>query len=664
MVIAAAVLIVWPIFAAAAGPPAGQEDKQSNARLGLFKRIVEQVDVSIDDGGKPVPVKMMAEPLYRYRQKPRSMSEAVVWGWSDGGRPAAIVTLAIDGDARTFTYEFAQLSPKSLACAIDGQEAWAPRGGLEMSAFPKAPAPAEDAPARLKQVGQLLARLKGTVAFNNAPAGEPPQGDLAWLPKPIHRYSDEKQGIVDGFICLSCIEDFPQVAIVLEVQRRENSASEWRYGFNRTARDELHMSLDNKEIWKAWHLNSTAARYGFRFISAVVPAAAEGEGGDDDLNSLLRAIARRHDDRKTRYAVPQGDVAVLKKWVERLVKFRPVEAADVIEHERRFRPALNEAAERIVRLEKDHDSEAYQAARYILLGNRVYWLARALPAEQRRVIADVKEYLKEQIKAGNTNAAISLGETSTRTLQRMGQGNEAIALYESFGAQYSRNSDSDVAEFGRTMRAASAHLRELNATAPKPHAPEVAPRGKLTTIDLSSKANRPILTDAYNGLAELPKGEQSFAGVIFAIGDRMLQLEGPFHGLTKISGIAVGRKLRRLYLLQGTLVPERNGVDHPEGETAAVYKIHYADGSEDSLPVEYGKDVRGWYDLDEGKPVSRGRVVWTGTNAASRRENVTLRLYLGIWENPHPERPVATIDFTKPDEPRLAPLCVAITAEE
>jgi hypothetical protein len=365
-----------------------------------------------------------------------------------------------------------------------------------------------------------------------------------------------------------------------------------------------------------------------------------------------------------RYEVPQGDVTALTKYIERLVRFRPSEPAEVIEHERRFRPALDEAAQRIVKLEKDHDSEAYQAAQFILLENRVYRLARTVPAAQRRVIADVNYYLKEQLRLGNTHAATTLAETAARTLQRMGRWDEAIASYELFASRCAGNSDTGAAAWAEAMRADAARLRTMNADAPKPPGSEVAPRGKLSPVDLSGKANLPILNDSFNGLAELPKGEQSFAGITFAVGDKMLQLEGPCPGLTKIAGISVGRKFRRLYLLQATRDPRTNGVENPEGATAAVYKIRYADGSHESLPVEFGKDVRGWYDFDEGQPVSRGRVVWTGSNPSARLAGTTLRLYLGIWDNPHPEKPVATIDFTKPEEPRLAPLCVAITAEE
>jgi hypothetical protein len=96
----------------------------------------------------------------------------------------------------------------------------------------------------------------------------------------------------------------------------------------------------------------------------------------------------------------------------------------------------------------------------------------------------------------------------------------------------------------------------------------------------------------------------------------------------------------------------------------ATYRIRYADGTQELLPVELGKDLRDWYDFDQGKPASRGRVVWTGSNTSSVRARTTLRLYLGVWDNPHPEKPVATIDFTKADEPLFAPFCVAMTAEE
>jgi hypothetical protein len=374
------------------------------------------------------------------------------------------------------------------------------------------------------------------------------------------------------------------------------------------------------------------------------------------------------EDRKTRYDVPQGDVAALANCIERLAEFRPEKSEDQVEHLRRFRPALQEAAQRIVKLEKDRNSETYQAARYILLQNRVHWIARAVPAEQRRVVADVNEYVKEQLMLGNTRAATILGETTARTLQRIGQWDDAVDLYVSYASRYAGSSDAEIASWGGSMRREADRLRDLNADAPKPAAGEIAPRGKMTPIDLSRAANwgtsdwnRGVFEG--NGLAELPTGEQSFAGVTFTVGEKSLQLGGPYAEAApkEIGGISVGRKLHRLYLLQGA---HGAGEDGPEGAALAAYKIRYADGSQESLPVELGKDVRHWYNRDQGRPASRGRVVWTGSNTRSSQQGLTLRLYLGVWNNPHPEKPVATIAFTKADESLYAPFCLAITAEE
>jgi hypothetical protein len=211
-------------------------------------------------------------------------------------------------------------------------------------------------------------------------------------------------------------------------------------------------------------------------------------------------------------------------------------------------------------------------------------------------------------------------------------------------------------------------LRSENTDAPKPATIEFAPQGKMSPIDLSHTANWSTsdwMDGAFegNGLAELPKGEQSLGGVTSTIGEKALQLGGPYATAApkEIAGISVGRKLRRLYLLQGA---HGSGVAGPEGAALATYKIRYSDGSEESIPVELGKDIRFWYNIDEGKPVSRGRVVWTGSNTRSSQRDLTLRLYLGVWNNPHPEKPIATITFTKVDEPEYAPFCLAITAEE
>ena len=64
----------------------------------------------------------------------------------------------------------------------------------------------------------------------------------------------------------------------------------------------------------------------------------------------------------------------------------------------------------------------------------------------------------------------------------------------------------------------------------------------------------------------------------------------------------------------------------------AQYRVHYEDGSQHVIPVVNGEDVRDWWNIDQDKPVTRGRVVWTGLTRG-RRNKLSLRVYLGMWEN-------------------------------
>ena len=60
-------------------------------------------------------------------------------------------------------------------------------------------------------------------------------------------------------------------------------------------------------------------------------------------------------------------------------------------------------------------------------------------------------------------------------------------------------------------------------------------------------------------------------------------------------------------------------------------------------------------------PVTKGKLVWTGENAASKRHGNILRLYSGVWKNPHPKKEVATIDMVGKHGTALL-FCVGITA--
>jgi WD40 repeat protein/tRNA A-37 threonylcarbamoyl transferase component Bud32 len=189
-------------------------------------------------------------------------------------------------------------------------------------------------------------------------------------------------------------------------------------------------------------------------------------------------------------------------------------------------------------------------------------------------------------------------------------------------------------------------------------------------IDLSAYYTRPLAdaphtdwpVETYN-FSSLTRGIQTLAGVKFDLRG-LVRLLGSYGEpgrsavRERITGIKIARRCRRLHFLHGT------GWVEAEGKEIAKYVIHYADGQLNERPVRYGNDVRNFIwltpsDLLEHKDAVRA---WTGTNALTAENGLSLRLYKSVWENPRPDVPVASIDFIS-TMTACHPFLIAITAE-
>ena len=127
----------------------------------------------------------------------------------------------------------------------------------------------------------------------------------------------------------------------------------------------------------------------------------------------------------------------------------------------------------------------------------------------------------------------------------------------------------------------------------------------------------------------------------------------------KIEGIKVGRTAKKLHFLQGS------GYNTTDDTVIGKYVIHYDDKTTAEIEVVYGKDVVDWWAYPDQKAPTKGKAVWEGQNEASKGFDAKIKLYAMTWENPKPDKRVATIDFIAPNpEQAAAPFCVAITAED
>jgi hypothetical protein len=201
------------------------------------------------------------------------------------------------------------------------------------------------------------------------------------------------------------------------------------------------------------------------------------------------------------------------------------------------------------------------------------------------------------------------------------------------------------------------------APPPAPPAPlqrePFAPQGRLLTLDLKPKINwlRDEAIDlGDNDLGNLPMGESTFAGVKFNVQGGALLLGGrpqpPSGRPLLMADIAPAPgKFERLYAFHGAHYSLFGQI-----ATIGGYRLIYRDGTSADLPIVYGEDVMDWF-FGEHSRVERSRAGWMGRNGAS-----AITFYVTRYDNPHPAKEVAAIDFYATNA-GAAPFCLGLTIE-
>jgi len=131
----------------------------------------------------------------------------------------------------------------------------------------------------------------------------------------------------------------------------------------------------------------------------------------------------------------------------------------------------------------------------------------------------------------------------------------------------------------------------------------------------------------------------------------------------KIEGVKVRKAVAALHFLQGTGgTGDNNNIS--DGDKIGEYIVHYDDRTTATIPIVFGEDLRDWWNWDNSKKVTRGKVAWEGANERCKLSGLKLRLYVTTWDNPSPSKTITHLDFVTDKKTTCAPFCVAITGEE
>ena len=235
-------------------------DDDRGTHLAQTKKIAEKFQVQSLRNEKKVVGKLGEKPLLKYNDSTRQLKESTLWLWTEQDVPCGLMAIEYYPDlpkGAPWLYEFVSLSDSKVTVTRGSDWNWnAKQAGLQRRPIPKAPAPATRPAQRLTQAKQLFLRF-------SAHESSPVDGRIELRPfaNPLHRYSDEAAGLIDGTIFAFVNGTNPEVLLVLEAVRGgQDQPAQWRYSLAQMTGGEVAADLDAQEVWNQTEADPPAVR--------------------------------------------------------------------------------------------------------------------------------------------------------------------------------------------------------------------------------------------------------------------------------------------------------------------------------------------------------------------------------------------------------------------
>jgi hypothetical protein len=191
---------------------------------------------------KDEKVARIERPLLTFGDPARKNDSGTLWAWGEKGRPLAFVELYRGEDARWV--HACTLTSSERVVMTTSADSWTPeKTQIEFAAIPGAPTPADKETQRLRQIKDLARRFTAHENWQ----GE--RHELRLLVQPVLRYSDGKQQIHDGAAFVIAHGTNPEILLFIEAQGKTLETSTWQFGATRCGSAEMHLAIDDKEVW-------------------------------------------------------------------------------------------------------------------------------------------------------------------------------------------------------------------------------------------------------------------------------------------------------------------------------------------------------------------------------------------------------------------------------
>jgi hypothetical protein len=259
LLIAALLLAAATLAGAPPGPPP-EGAKKDKAEPGAgteeetrrqAEQVVRGIEVEIFRDDKWTGVERIEKPLLFYVEPTRNNDRGSVWGWSQKGRPVALIELFQDPDNRTrWAFAICNTSGRKLRASRAGAPWWGENDSTaDLKDVPGAPAPGADAALRQRQLKLLAEKFTAHEFWDPGNT----RYELRLLKRPLYTYRDEANGVLEGGLFTLANGTNPEILLFVEarVDPENKSKSVWQYTVGRSAHAELHLEYDGKEVFEA-----------------------------------------------------------------------------------------------------------------------------------------------------------------------------------------------------------------------------------------------------------------------------------------------------------------------------------------------------------------------------------------------------------------------------
>lgn len=245
---AAFALRLCPAQEPAEKPPAQEktspaDNELAEQRLKFMKEALGRYELRL--GPDRTPAKLLATPLLRWSNPVSGVQDGLVGLYTTGGRPTAVVQFAFHHQ-QFQVHEFYAVTPVEFEMLRGAESIWKPAKAIfAFQDLKDGPPPAKSTNLRLTQMRQIAAEFTVTDKFG---WDKPETQILRLMPQPLHRYTDEAAGVVEGALFSFAMGTNPEAVLLLELVQN-GDALKWQFGFAPMTIYELKATRKDEKVW-------------------------------------------------------------------------------------------------------------------------------------------------------------------------------------------------------------------------------------------------------------------------------------------------------------------------------------------------------------------------------------------------------------------------------